>query len=217
MAVSILIQLHRCDRAPLWRAVRPGPCRTRTKLAAHVRPCRKFPRTRAATPGLRRHEQRLEAGICIDLQLAFEARPDASADILPCQLGEYRYHTAGGSVEPHRSCRRERRSTADLVLVLPVPGASTLIGVSSALIVRRRQHVLGQGRHQGAQQLAAGADPLHEGRAAQGHAGVGEDLALPIQRQMETRTSSSSTRARNEAPAKLLLDRTGGRRRLHDA
>src|ERR1017187_4271290 len=50
---------------------------------------------------------------------------------LPCQLGEYRYQTAGGSVDPHPRPSRTYVQSRPF-LVLPVPGANTLIGVSSA-------------------------------------------------------------------------------------
>ena len=82
--------------------------------------------------------------------------------------------------------------------------------------VRRRQHVLGQGRHQGTEQLTRGPDPLHEGGAAQGHPRVGEDLALAVQGQMKA-VLPGQHQGKEGSARKAALDRARGRRRLDDA
>src|SRR5262249_36662670 len=52
----------------------------------------------------------------------------------PCQVGEYWYHTAGGSVDPHVVPSRTYVHMCPR-FVFPVPGARTLNGVSSALML----------------------------------------------------------------------------------
>jgi hypothetical protein len=81
--------------------------------------------------------------------------------------------------------------------------------------VRCRQDVLGKGGDQRAEQLAARRDPLHEGRAAQLQTRVGEDLTLPIQRQVKTVLPGQNQR-KERCSRETLLDRARGRRRLHD-
>src|SRR5450755_3642496 len=90
-------------------------------------------RTRATTPGLlgtKSGSKPAYASTC-----SFPSKPARCfCGYLPCQLGEYRYHTAGGSVDPQPRPSRTYVHSRPF-LVFPLPGANTLIGVSSALIL----------------------------------------------------------------------------------
>jgi hypothetical protein len=129
-------------------------------------------------PGLCRQEQRLEAGVRIDLQLAFKARQ--------MLLRIFAVPTRRVLI-PHRR-RIGGSPPSAIAYISPQVTTFGLAGTGGEHLDRGvirievlgRQHMLGQCRDQGTEQLTGGPDPLHEGRAAQGHARVGEDLALPI-------------------------------------
>jgi hypothetical protein len=161
----------------------------------------------------RRHEQRIEPRVGVDLQLA-------------AIIGEVllRIHPAParGVLVPHRR-RIAGLPWPSIAHIGPQPPAlglaaargehlhRSIIGVQ----VRCGEHVSPERRGQGTQQRTRCRNPLHERRAAERQARLGEDLALPIKRHVEAvlpRQDQREERGSGEA----LLDRARGSCRLHD-
>ena len=149
------------------------------ELASHVRPTSRF-KNSAAVIDLRK------AGVPVGLQNAGEVF-EMSLRMLAFAIGRYRQTTTAGATSPAAGRSSRTYVHRRPVLVLPRPGASTGIGVSSACTTSAAKTCARSASVNGVSNALTVSNPLCQQRAVEFHALARVDLRLPIERNDDRR------------------------------